>query len=78
MARCLRSFKVRGKTYLQDKIKIPAEEPVFGLTCAMLVNTPEKIFHYSRYLPIVRQVRLLCCKTHTVTNPCRYSPGRSG
>jgi hypothetical protein len=47
-------LKIRGKTYLEDKIKVPAESPVFELYSSDLINSEEVLFHVAANLPSVQ------------------------
>ena len=47
-------FRVRGKTYLQDRKKVPSAEPGFELIGVEAVTTDTAdVLHVSQYLPLV-------------------------
>ena len=51
---CACSFRVRGKTYLQDRKKVPSAEPAFSLLGVELCSTSSPdVLHIAQYLPIV-------------------------
>lgn len=47
-------LKVRGKKYLEDKIKVPAEAPIFDLYSSDLIDSNEVLFHVAANLPSVQ------------------------
>ncbi|KAL0043136.1 hypothetical protein WJX79_010214 [Trebouxia sp. C0005] len=47
-------YKVRGQTYLKDKKKIEADEPVFGLASVDLVEVEAPTWHIAQHLPAIR------------------------
>ena len=47
-------LKIRGKTYLQDKIKVQARSPVFELYSSDLIDSDEVLFHVGANLPSVQ------------------------
>ena len=47
-------LKIRGKTYLQDKIKIPAKPTVFDLHSSDLIDSDELLWHVGKSLPSVQ------------------------
>ncbi|KAK9818359.1 hypothetical protein WJX72_011272 [[Myrmecia] bisecta] len=51
------SMKVRGKTYLKDRKKIPAPEPACRLSSVNLMAVDEPTFHIARFLPSIHNQR---------------------
>jgi hypothetical protein len=47
-------LKIRGKTYLQDKIKVQARSPVFELYSSDLIDSDQVLFHVGANLPSVQ------------------------
>ena len=48
------SMQVRGKNYLTDRKKIPAEDPVFQLVATDLMQVDEPTPHIARFLPSLK------------------------
>jgi hypothetical protein len=47
-------LKLRGKNYLQDKVKVPARAPVFELYSSDLIDSDHVLFHVAENLPSVQ------------------------
>ncbi|KAL3141693.1 hypothetical protein ABBQ32_004380 [Trebouxia sp. C0010 RCD-2024] len=47
-------YKVRSQTYLKDKKKMEADEPVFGLASVDLVEVEAPTWHIAEHLPSIR------------------------
>eukprot|EP00891_Asterochloris_glomerata_P006240 jgi/Astpho2/6240/fgenesh1_pg.00088_%23_51_t len=47
-------YKIRGPTYLRDKKKVMAEEPVFGLASVDLVELDAPTLHVAQHLPSIK------------------------
>ena len=47
-------LKLRGKSYLQDKVKVPARGPVFELYSSDLIDSDHVLFHVGENLPSVQ------------------------
>lgn len=48
------NLKIRGKNYLEDKVKIPAAPPLFDLYCSDLVDFDEPLWGIAASLPSVQ------------------------
>ena len=48
------SFRVRGKSYLQDRKKIPAGYPIFDLVGLELIKCDKATEHYARFIPWIQ------------------------
>ena len=47
-------LKIRGRTYLEDKVKVPAESPVFDLYSSDLIDSDEVLFNVAANLPSIQ------------------------
>ena len=58
-------LQLRGPSYLSDKKKIPADDPLFALAAVDLIELDAPTFHIARYLPSLRYAR--CSQSHPLS-----------
>ncbi len=51
--------QVRGPSYLSDRKKVPADEPLFALAAVDLIELDAPTFHIARFLPSFKCARAL-------------------
>lgn len=66
--------QVRGPTYLRDKKKVLADDPLFALAAVDLLEMEAPTFHIARFLPSLKcTFASTCCCTRRI--PASFRPG---
>ena len=69
-----RTRRASCATVVQDKKKVVADEPVFGLASVDLVETEGPTWHIAQHLPAIRCTPLFCCTTGSFTAQVHMTP----